>query len=72
MKRAASFKQVDISRALKATKAAGLQVSRVDIHADGKISMVIGGNEQQIRAPAPVSAFDAWKAKQNASPPEGH
>ena len=67
MKKITQFTQADLSRALRATKAVGFQISRVDIHADGKISMVIGDCDEQIISLPPISAFDAWKAKQNAS-----
>jgi hypothetical protein len=37
-----TFKQQDVTKALKATVAAGIEVSRVEIDKDGKIVVIIG------------------------------
>jgi hypothetical protein len=49
-----TFKQRDVTRALKAAVAAGIRVERIEIDREGKIV---------ISAPSatPVSAYDAWK-----------
>jgi hypothetical protein len=39
---ACTFKQQDVTRALKATRAAGVEVQRVEIDKDGKIVLVTG------------------------------
>lgn len=65
MKKAAQFTQTDVSRALRATKAAGLQVTRVEIRSDGTISVVIAEGENLAIQPAGAS-FDKWKAGLNA------
>ena len=58
--RPAKFRQVDVTRALRAFTAAGLPVSRCEIDAQGKIVLVAGVAEV---ATPPVSAFDKWEAK---------
>lgn len=60
-----SFKQADVSRALKGALAAGLKPSRAEITAEGKIVMSFGADTP---APEPSSPLDAWKAKRNARP----
>ena len=39
---ASTFKQTDVTRALKAARAAGLEVERVEIDKSGKIIVVTG------------------------------
>jgi hypothetical protein len=41
-----TFRQRDLVRALKGTKAAGLDVSKVEIDKDGKIVVIIGKPEE--------------------------
>jgi hypothetical protein len=43
-----TFKQTDITRAVKAMTAAGLEVARVEVDKDGKIVIIAGKPEQQI------------------------
>lgn len=57
------FKQHDISRALKAASCAGLNVSRVDIETDGRLTLIFSSPPTNN---LPLSAFDAWKINQNA------
>lgn len=59
---AAHFRQADLTRALKGAQAAGIEVGRVEIDADGKIVIVVAS-----AGPAePSSAFDQWKGKRDA------
>jgi hypothetical protein len=51
---ACSFKQQDVTRALRATLAAGVAVLRVEIDKYGKIVVVTAGE----RPPAPVDDLD--------------
>jgi hypothetical protein len=44
-RRACTFRQADLARALKAAKAAGAEVARVEIDRDGKLVMVMGKGE---------------------------
>jgi len=55
--RPASFRQADLSRALKAALAAGLEVGRIEIDPSGKIVIVSARHEVQ-----PQSDFDKWMA----------
>ncbi|HEX5211645.1 MAG TPA: hypothetical protein VFW22_07925 [Pseudolabrys sp.] len=55
----AKFRQVDVARALRATKASGLEIARVEINADGKIVVICGAPEPTRRP----SALDLWKAE---------
>lgn len=57
------FKQRDISRALKAAGCAGLNVSRVDIETDGRLSIIFSSPTPSDKT---TSAFDTWKISQNA------
>ena len=41
-RRACTFKQQDVTRALRATVAAGIEVQRIEIDRDGKIVLVTG------------------------------
>ncbi|MFN7224437.1 MAG: hypothetical protein ACK4MS_10500 [Paracoccaceae bacterium] len=56
-RRASTFTQADITRAIKAAKAAGLDVNRCEIGPDGRIVL-----SAESAAPA-ADPFDAWKAK---------
>ena len=53
------FKQQDVTRALRATVAAGVGVQRVEIDRDGKIVVVTG----EATETEPVNEFDRWKAR---------
>jgi hypothetical protein len=55
-RRPATFKQGDVTRALRATVAAGIEIRRVEIGADGKIVVVTG-------APEPSEATNPWLAE---------
>ena len=41
-----SFRQRDLARALKGTKAAGLEISKVEIDKDGKIVVIIAQSHE--------------------------
>jgi hypothetical protein len=60
-RRASTFTQSDIIRAIKAARAAGLDVKRCEIGPDG--SIVLSSES----ATVPVDPFDAWKEKKRAS-----
>jgi hypothetical protein len=65
-RRAASFTASDVTRAVKATVAAGLDVERVEVQPDGTIAIVT--KEQEAELNRDLSSYDQWKAKKNARP----
>ena len=64
----AKFRQVDVTRALRAAKAAGLDVSRFEISTDGKIIV-----DSLVAPVATVTvspgrkAYEKWKAEQDVT-----
>lgn len=58
----ASFKQADLARAMKAVRAAGLDVARTDILPDGTIRLI---HKAEVTSD-PATPFDQWKAKRDA------
>lgn len=60
----ATFKQADLTRAVKAARAAGLDVARTEIGPDGKIVLV----HHAETISGALSPLDEWKAKKNARP----
>ena len=63
-RRAASFTQGDVTRAVKAVQAAGLDVSVVEVRPDGTINVKVGAS--QVEQQVADSPFDQWKAKSHA------
>jgi hypothetical protein len=57
MRKPSSFRQADVTKAVRAVAAAGLGVARVDIGADGKITITTGRGVED--APAPANPWDA-------------
>jgi hypothetical protein len=55
-----TFKQQDVTRALRATVAAGIEVQRIEIEKDGKI-IVVTGNAGSTNEHA--TDLEKWKAK---------
>lgn len=43
-----TFKQSDLTRALKATKAAGVNVVKIEIEPDGKMVVVLSDNKEDL------------------------
>lgn len=58
-----TFKQRDVMRALRATRAAGVDVQRIEIEKDGKI-IIVPGKEQH--ALLQTSELDQWMVKHRA------
>lgn len=54
----ATFKQTDVTRAVKAVQAAGLEVSGVETAPDGTIRVLTSKC-----APVPTSALEEWKQR---------
>jgi hypothetical protein len=65
--RPAKFRQVDVMRALKAAKAAGVPISRCEIDADGKIVIVSDVLHMATTVAPAKSAYERWKAKHNGT-----
>jgi hypothetical protein len=68
--RPARFRQADLTRALKAARAAGLEIAKVEINAEGGI--VITNSVGHIPTLTPESvvppgqaAYERWKAKRD-------
>ena len=60
------FRQHDLTRALKAAQAAGVEVARFEIEQDGKIVLVTGKASETVR-----NELDDWMSK-NAGEIERH
>jgi hypothetical protein len=63
----AKFRQVDVTRALRAAKAAGLAISRCEIDAEGKIVLVSDVPHIASTVAPGRLALDRWKAEQNGT-----
>lgn len=63
-RRAANFTASDVTRAVKATVAAGLDVDRVEVQSDGTIAVITKGQENGNKSE--LSDFDKWKANKHA------
>lgn len=55
-----AFRQADLTRALRAAKAAGLEVSSIEINATGTIVVMTAAGASP--SPAPTLALDRWLA----------
>ena len=60
-RRAAAFKQTDVTRAVKGALDGGMKIGRVEI-AEGKIVIIAPSS-----APEPQNDMDAWLGRRNAS-----
>lgn len=58
MTRRSALRQADMTRALKAAKAAGCEVARIEIEPDGKIVILTG------KAEAALSPLRRWEQEQ--------
>jgi hypothetical protein len=63
-----TFRQQDVTRALRACTAAGVKAQRVEIDpTTGKIVMVIGDGEVPASEVVEPAALDAWRASRGKS-----
>jgi hypothetical protein len=58
-----TVRQLDVSRAVKAVVAAGVEIVRVEIDKSGKIVIVTKGSKTEISEPTPL---DVWRASHGA------
>ena len=58
-----TFKQADLTRALRAARGAGVEIGTIEVTRDGTIRILTGP-----AAPLPTDHYDAWKAKRDARP----
>jgi hypothetical protein len=65
-RRARTFKQADVTRALRATVAAGIAVQRIEIDSSGKIVVVAGA-----AVSAPIDELDRELAEFEAGHGQG-
>jgi hypothetical protein len=54
------FTQRDVARAAKGAKAAGLNVTGVEVDVDGRIRVIVGGPLSIV--PDDINPFDRWLA----------
>ena len=52
-----TFRQQDVTRAVKAVTAAGVNIARVEIDKSGKIVIVTGGAKAELSELAPLNAW---------------
>ena len=55
-----TFRQTDVTRAVKAVTAAGVNIARVEIDKSGKIVIVAGDAKAELSELAPL---DAWRER---------
>ena len=58
-----TFRQSDVTRAVKVVTAAGIKVSKVEISPDGKVAILFASGDFE----APIDPVDEWEAKKNAT-----
>ena len=63
---AAAFKQTSLTRAIKAVRAGGLEVTRTEITLDGQKTLIVLIHSLDAVTDPAQAAYDAWKAKRNA------
>ncbi len=58
-----AFKQHDVTRAIRAVEAAGLDVARIEVDKGGKIVVIPGKPQQQPQSQNEVAAnaYDEWR-----------
>jgi hypothetical protein len=66
-----TFKQADITKAVKAVTAAGIEVARVEVDKNGKIVIVVGKPAEANGESEIANDFDRWIAT-HADQTKGH
>jgi hypothetical protein len=67
-----TFRQRDVTAAIKAAGAAGLLVARVEIDKSGKIVIVTGAQQEQITTQCELDRELAEFEAKHEDPPQGH
>jgi len=65
-RRPAAFTQADVVRAVKAARAAGLDVAGLELGLDGRTIRIVERSEKIATSP-----FDQWKANRDARQTQG-
>jgi len=67
-RRSTSFRQTDLTRAIKGARNAGVKVTRAEIASDGRIVIVIGeSSEVDTKIDStPDDALEKWRRTKNA------
>jgi hypothetical protein len=55
-----AFRQQDVTRAIRAAKAAGVEIQRIEIASDGRIVIIAAAEAERRQISTPL---DAWMAK---------
>lgn len=63
-RRTSTFRQSDVERAVKAARAAGLDIGMVEVAPDGTIRVKVGATSED--SPTAATPYDDWKARKNA------
>lgn len=63
-----TFRQADLTRAVRGVRNAGVEVRRAEIGKDGKIVIIIGdtGDVNDINERTPDDELERWRSKKNA------
>ncbi len=63
-----TFRQIDLTRAIRGVRDAGVDVARAEITKDGKIIIVVGeaGNTSSNAESTPDDELERWRRKKNA------
>ena len=63
-----TFRQADLTRAIKGVRKAGVDVARAEIAKDGKIIIVVGeaSNVSSSAELTPDDELERWRTKKNA------
>lgn len=72
MSRRPSSLETRVKRAILNFQKAGIAVRRIEIDAEGKIAVDLGGTEPAVTPIAADDPFGAWEAKRNASRAQGN
>ncbi len=64
-----TFRQADLTRAIKGARDAGVEVTRAEIAKDGKIIIVMGkiGEVDAVAELTPDDELEHWRSKKNES-----